>query len=206
MDIVEYLVGYGLQGDFGRFRPLRPMPCRRAERVVVRSHRGLEVGTVLREATPGHAGFLPNTTVGQILRRLTPDDERQEQVLLERGRHIVERGSGLVQELRLPVEVIDAELLLDGENAVLQHLRFDDCDVRPLVSTLSREFSVLLTLVDLAAPKQEDQSHGCGSCGAGGCGSCGSGGCGTCGSAKPEEIQEYFAELRQKMERRHTLL
>ena len=67
MNELEYLVSYGLAGDFGRFRSLTPLVCRRGQRVVVRSHRGVEVGIVLRPATPRHASFLPNTTLGQLL-------------------------------------------------------------------------------------------------------------------------------------------
>ena len=63
MDHLEYLLRYGLAGDFGRFRAARPLALRRGDRAVVRSHRGLELAEVLREAAPGHAPFLPNTTV-----------------------------------------------------------------------------------------------------------------------------------------------
>jgi cell fate regulator YaaT (PSP1 superfamily) len=206
VDVVEYLVGYGVQGAFGRFRPVRPVLCRRGDRVVVQSPRGLEIGAVLREATARHAHFLPNTTLGRLLRLPTPEDEQQEQAEHRRAQELLERAGRLAEEFGLPLEVLDAEVLLDGAHAVLHQLRWQDCDVRPFVSTLSREFEVELALADLAGPQPEEE-HGCGSCGSGGCGSCGSkGGCGSCGSARPEEVQAYFAGLRQKMERRHTLL
>jgi hypothetical protein len=49
--------------------------------------------------------------------------------------------------------------------------------------------------------REEPESHGCGDCGSGDCGSggCGSGGCGTCGSMDAEEVQAYFAGLREQM-------
>jgi hypothetical protein len=207
MDLVEYLVGYGLAGDFGRFRPGRPLTCARGGRVVVRSPRGLEVGVVLREATPGHALFLPNSTVGTLLREATPEDDRQEEAMRGRAARLLDRGTALTESLGLPLELLDAEVLLDGGQAVLHFLRGQECDPRPLVSTLSREFEVQVSLVDLAQPREEEEHHGCGNCGSeGGCGSCGSGGCGSCGSARPEEVQAHFAELRQQMERRYTLL
>ena len=53
----EYLLSYGTAGDFGRFRPTRPLTCRRGDRAVVRSARGLELGVVLCEAQPGHAAL-----------------------------------------------------------------------------------------------------------------------------------------------------
>jgi cell fate regulator YaaT (PSP1 superfamily) len=209
MDIVEYLVAYGQEGAFGRFRPVQPLACRRGDRAVVRSPRGLELGQVLRQATPRHAHFLPNTTVGPLLRLPGPEDDQRDRAMRERARQLLERGAGLAEEQGLPLELIDAEVLLDGEHAVVQYLHAQECDLRPFVSTLSREFAVQITLADLTAPRQEAaaEAPGCGRCGPGGCGSCGSGGgCGSCGSAQPQDVQAYFAELRQKMEHRHTLL
>jgi cell fate regulator YaaT (PSP1 superfamily) len=210
-DDLEYLLRYGQQGDFGRFRPVRPLACRRGDRAVVRSPRGLEIAEVLRAAAPGHAVFLPNTTVGQLLRLVTPEDERAAARRLEQGRHLFDRATRLAAATGLPLEVIDAEILLDGEHAVLHHLRWEACDVRPFVSTLSREFELQLALADLTrtrdAPAAAEEA-GCGRCGsAGGCGSCGSqDGCGSCSSASPQEVQAYFAGLREQMERRRTSL
>jgi hypothetical protein len=217
MSDLEYLLGYGLMGDFGRFRAAQPMTCRRGDRAVVRSHRGLEVAQVLREATPRHAVFLPNTTVGALLRRLTPEDEGTAARMRQRGQELFGRGARLAAELGLPLEPIDAEVLLDGQHGVLYHLRWGECDVRPFVSTLSREFDLHIVLTDLtrpqgAAAQEEEEGHqgcgreGCGRAGGGGCGTCGSGGCGTCGTARPQDVQAYFAGLREQMDRRRTTL
>jgi cell fate regulator YaaT (PSP1 superfamily) len=212
MEHLEYLLSYGLVGDFGRFRSAKPLVCGRGERVVVRSHRGVEIGEVLREATPGHAHFLPNTSVGQLLRRITVEDERTARQRSERAQHLLERAARLALELNLPLELLDAEVLLDGEHAILHHLRGTACDVRPFVSTLSREFELHIALADLTRPQgilaADEEDHGCGreGCGHGNCGSCETGGCSSCGVAKPQEVTAYFADLRQKMEQGRTPL
>jgi cell fate regulator YaaT (PSP1 superfamily) len=219
MEAQEYLVSYGLTGEFGRFRSAAPLALRRGERVVVRGSRGVEIACVLREATPRHAHFLPNTSVGQLLRRITPRDEQAESAMHVKGQQLFERGRQLATELDLPLELLDVEVLLDGEHAVLHHLRGADADVRPFVSTLSREFALHIVLVDLTRPQEAveheeegDEHAGCGrpNCGrevGGGCSTCGSGGgCGTCGSAKPSDMELYFAQLREQMERRRTAL
>lgn len=198
----EYLIGYGLLGDFGRFRAARPLNCDRGAAVVVRSARGLELGQVLCVATPRHAHFLPNTTVGTLLRPATPEDERAAERLSERGQEVFEEARRRAQELALPLEIIDAEVLL-GEHAVLHFVRWDECDMRELVSGLSRQFSLHVLLEDLTRPVVSvavAEEHGCGSCGSGGCGSggCGTGGCDSCGT-RPEDVRSHFAELREKM-------
>jgi cell fate regulator YaaT (PSP1 superfamily) len=215
MGDLEYLLSYGLQGDFGRFRSARPLFCQRGDAAVVRSHRGLELGRVLGPARPGHARFLPNTSVGQLLRLATMADEEAVARGRERGRTIFERGRTLAAQQNQPLELLDVEVLLDGEHVVLHLLRDDGVDVRPFVSTISREFAVHVLVEDWTWPGHGDEAedHGCGreNCGRaggeGGCSSCGSdGGCATCGVARPEEVTRYFAGLREQMERRRTNL
>ena len=196
----EYLLGYGLLGDFGRFRPTRALTCRRGDRAVVRTCRGLEIGEVLCATKPRHAHFLPNNTVGTLLRLATSEDDLLVEELSARAMDFADDAAGRARELGLPLAVLDAELLLDREHAVLHFVRWEDCDVRPLVSSLSTHFALHVLLQDLTRAEVHEEEHSCGSCGSsGGCGDCGSGGCSTCGESKPEEVQAYFAGLREKM-------
>lgn len=216
MSASEYLIGYGLTGEFGRFRSALPAAFVRGDRVVVRTHRGVEAGQVLRAAEAGHARFLPNTTVGQLLRPFGEDDARAEAGLHDRRSEIWGRASRLAEEIALPLQVLDVEVLLDGEHVVLHHLRGADCDVRPFVSTLSREFNLHVLLADLTRSGEstlhetadDHADHGCGSCGSeGGCGSCGSGGgCESCKTVVPAADAAHFAGLREQMERQRTPL
>jgi hypothetical protein len=216
MLLQEYLLSYGTAGEFGRFRPPAPLECLRGDRVVVRSHRGVELATVLCPAVPGHARFLPNTTVGQLLRRAGPDDEAAAGRAAERGRNLFDDARRLTAELALPLEVVDAEVLLDGEHAILHHLNWDEFDERTLVSTLTRRHSLHLRLHRLkgeAAEVPEEEEHagcgreGCGKTAGGSCGTCGTGGgCSTCGVGKPQDLKTYFAGLREQMHRERTPL
>jgi hypothetical protein len=213
MTHAEYLLSYGALGDFGRFHPVKPLTCLRGQRAVVRSHRGMELATVLGEARPGHAHFLPNTTVGPLLRLATPDDLQTERRRREDARRLCGEAGALAATLALPLEVIDAEVLLDGEQAVVHHLTWAEFDPRPFVSGLSKRFDAHVSLFDLTrptAPAQEDDgSHGAGcdrpGCGSasGGCGSdggCGTGGgCSTCGLKNLPDLKQYFAGLREQM-------
>jgi cell fate regulator YaaT (PSP1 superfamily) len=204
--LAEYLVSYGKAGDFGRFRPVRSLSCRRGDRAVLRTSRGREMGTVLCEARQGHALFLPNTSVGEILRLANPEDQELLDRLGERAQRLLADGRRLAGEMQLPVELLDVEILLDGEHAILHHLRWLECDVRPLVSTLSRAFQLHIMLEVMSTPPadSEDEVHGCGkpNCGkedGGSCASCGTGGgCSSCGLARTE-VQAYFAGLREQM-------
>src|SRR5262249_59453690 len=110
MEAQEYLVSFGLTGEFGRFRAAVPLALRRGERVVVRGSRGVEIASVLREATPRHARYLPNTSVGQLLRRITPADEQTDRQMHDKGQRLFERGRQLAAELGLPLELLDVHV------------------------------------------------------------------------------------------------
>jgi PSP1 C-terminal conserved region len=187
----EYLLSYGNVGDFGRFRSALPHAHRRDDRVVVRSPRGQELGVVMRPASPEHCRLLTDQFVGQILRVATEGDMQLAERMRQRSQQLFDDGRQLVRDLELPMEILDAEILLDGRQAVLHHLRWADCDPRPLMDPLAQRYRLLITLHDLALPgtteAEEHEEHaGCGNggCGSGGCGSCRQGNCASCLNAR----------------------
>lgn len=203
----EYLVSYGNAGEFGRFEGAS-VTCRRGDRVVVRSRRGLEVGVVLCEATSRHAQLLHQTSAGEVVRLATAEDEQAIEEMRERGRLLFEESRRLAWELDLPLEVLDAEVSLDGRQAVIQFLGVAACDVDPLASTLAGRHNLFILMHNLALVPPEEEHGGCGepNCGRanGGCTECSTGGgCATgCGAGKID-MKDYFAHLRSKMEQRN---
>lgn len=202
----EYLVSYGKSGDFSRFRSAVPVRFRRGDRVVVRGPDGLAVGEVMCPVTSAHARYLSQTAVGELLRPFSEEDERAAQRLRQREARIFEDARRLAAEMRLPLEILDAELRFDGRQVVLHHVRRQDCDYRPLVRALSDQYDVLPVMQNLALPAASaGEGHGCGKPGCGqanggrGCDSCGpGGGCssGGCGkNVRPEELAAYLTGL-----------
>jgi hypothetical protein len=197
----DYLVRHGLLGDIGRFQAPEPLDLRRGSRVVVRGPNGSQMGEVVRPAGQGGPGF-----GGELVRPAGPDDEARHARLAAKARDLLERGNAL----KARVEFLDAEIFLEGGRASLLHVCPRGTDLAPVRRALEQESGLVLTLHDLTRP--EPEPSGCGDCGSGG--GCSSGGCGSgggcssggCGSAKPEEVKEYFAELRGRMERRMPLL
>jgi hypothetical protein len=207
----EYLVSHGKSGGFGRFAPVLPLACRRGDVVVVRSQRGLELGSVLCAAGDSHARFLGRTPVGPLLRHATPEDAGAARRLEALGQRVFEDGRRLAGELGVALEVLDVEVLLDGQEAIVQHLSPVHCDPAPIVEALARRHHLHITLENLALPVDLGQTAdeptvgGCGepNCGkasGSSCASCGTGGgCTSCGSGKVD-MSAYFSHLRSKME------
>jgi cell fate regulator YaaT (PSP1 superfamily) len=191
MEDCEYLVSYGNLGDFGRFRAPVPLACRRGQKLVVRSPRGLDLGVVMCPARDGHLRMLASAGVGDILRPATEADLQAAARYRRQSLGLSDSARQVARELKLSLEVLDAEILLDGEQAVVYYLKQAECDPRAFLDRLAGHHRLLIRLCDLALPEAPDldagfASCGGGDCGSGGCGSCGSGGCSTCTHAAPE--------------------
>jgi hypothetical protein len=180
MQSTEYLLGYGKLGHFGRFQVDPSWQCRRGECFVIESPRGLEIGTVIRALDQGPRQFLGQSFAGRIVRRITHSDEAAQHRCRERAEALFAHGRVAANELGLPLEIVDAEVLLLDE-PILHVLRWAPCDPRGLLDHLGGMFRSPIRVSDLASAPQ-DELHGCaGDCGSGGgCGSCSSGGCATC--------------------------
>src|SRR5262245_33995869 len=115
----NHLVRVGAFAQVGRFTPADAAVFPRGARVIVRTARGLEIGTVLAsEAVEGP--LLP--TNGVLLRGMTIDDELLA-ARLERNKHqaleacqqkLNERGEGAT--------LIDGETLFDGRGVYFYFL------------------------------------------------------------------------------------
>jgi PSP1 C-terminal conserved region len=206
----EYLVSYGKNGAFGRFAAVEAVSLHRGDRVVVHTSRGVELGSVLCPATSRHAQWLSHDAVGELLRAATDEDLAADERSSELALVLVDESRRLTQELKLSLEILDAEVLLDGRKAVLQFLAAAEVDVSPLADALAEHHDVLVLFENLAtpiAPAEHDDHHGgcgkpdCGKTeGGGGCTTCSTGGgCSSCGSGKVD-MTAYFAHLRTQME------
>ncbi len=203
----EYLVGYGTSGGVGRFAAEAGCGCRRGDRVVIESRRGLELGVVLCPTGPRHARLLPDPAVGRLVRHATVADEAEARRLRTRSHALFDEARRLAAAGGLPFEILDVELLLDGHRAVVQHLSWAECDYISFADSLGRAQGLEILMEDLAVPAAaaEAEHGGCGEpgCGrangGGGCSSCGTGGgCSSCGGNV--DMRDYFAHLRTRME------
>jgi hypothetical protein len=209
-DGCQYLVNHGKSGGLGCFAASEPLALKRGDRVVLRTRRGLELGTVLCQASVRQARLLQEAS-GELLRRATTADEQTADRLDHLGQQIFQEGRRLAVDANLPLEILDVELLLDGRQAILQHLSVTECDYTPLVEALSRRHDLQVFLENLAAPAPvEEEAHGgcgkpdCGKTAGGSCTTCGTGGgCSSCASGSGVDMRAYFAHLRGKMEEAH---
>ncbi|MCI0640870.1 MAG: PSP1 domain-containing protein [Gemmataceae bacterium] len=200
-----YVVSHGKSGALGNFAVAQDLVLARGQRVVIQSKRGLETGAVLCPAGVRQSRLLGAQSSGTIVRLIAPEDEIELARLQALGRIIFDSAQGLARERALPMEILDVDMLLDGQ-ALLQFVGSESDALSDFAADLEQSFALPIKLENLALPAHHEEHGGCGKpdCGrtegGGGCSTCSSGGgCSSCGSGNVD-LRPYFAHLRTKME------
>lgn len=137
----------------------------RAERVITRSDRGLEAGEVLCEATDAALEHLRDPARGQILRAMTADDENELRRLHAQERSAFETCRGMIEELGLEMQLIDAEHVFGGERIVFYYLSENRVDFRELVKRLAGEFQTRIEMRQIGVRDEAKLLADYGDCG-----------------------------------------
>jgi hypothetical protein len=199
----QYIVSHGRNGALGIFTADSPMGLQRGAAVVIQSVRGIELGRVLCAASSRQAQLLATTSHGTLLRVAAPADQvSRGQVEIE----IFEAAKAHVQRAGLNLEILDVEMLLAGDRAIVQFVG-EETDVDLLAAELEKPFAIAIRFERLGMAHSDHEGAearcdkpDCGKTGGGGCTSCSTGGgCSSCGSGKID-MRDYFAHLRTKME------
>lgn len=156
---------------FGAMRSLGVMSARerdrfdRGFRVISRTTRGLEVGEVLCEATDEAIARISEPTYGQILREMTSEDENEAFHIQSQEPHEFDTCRRLVQELGLPMQLVDIEHLFGGERIVIYYLSEDRVDFRELVKLLAAEFQTRIEMRQIGVRDEAKLLADYGDCG-----------------------------------------
>lgn len=211
----HYLVSYGSSGQLGCFVAENPdIRYQRGTQVLLRSERGQEAGIVLCEGSGANLPDGVQITPGLILQPLACE-KNQGDAHLKSVNDRFEDAQQYFKSLFIPMQLIDLELIQEPATVVLHVVQFAHVDLHALEKQLQQRWQTRVMLHDMTnteALEEAIEAGSCGSCGSG----CGSGGCGEgggcstggCQSSLSENRQferdwrEYFAELRQAMERR----
>lgn len=167
-----HLVRYSLLGQVGRFVAADALRYPRRSRVIVRSERGLEIGTVLSEPEATNEAV---EISGQILRRMTVEDELLE-ARLEKHRHkAFTTCAALLTEHEVPAVLIDVEHLFDGQGLFFYFLGKVPPEAEQLTQQLADAYETTVEFRKFVDTLTEGCGPGCGTEAA-----MGQGGCATC--------------------------
>jgi cell fate regulator YaaT (PSP1 superfamily) len=159
-----WIVRHGAMRFLGEFEPEAGTYARGNE-VVVRTERGLELGTVLCPATPRAVQLLSEPTRGRILRVLNERDRLQKARLREQERQELETCARFVEQRRLQMELVDVEHLFGGERILFYFLAEKRVDFRELVKDLARTYQTRIEMRQIGVRDEAKLLADYGDCG-----------------------------------------
>jgi cell fate regulator YaaT (PSP1 superfamily) len=171
-------------GQVGRFAAVDALRYPRHSRVIVRTRRGLEIGEVLSppdERDDGRA-----FADGDILRRVTVQDELLQARLEKHRREAYEACAALLEQHHIPAVLIDVEHLFDGQGLFFYFLGEVTPELETFTDRLAETYEAKVQFRKFTETLVEGCGPGCGTeevKGRGGCEACTScavaGACGT---------------------------
>jgi len=161
----KYVVRCGVMRSLGVFSSREGEHYPRGARVVVRSDRGLEAGEVLCEATEEAVAHLQDPKRGQLLRKMSADDERDLERMHGQERNEFEVCERVIAEMGLDMRLIDVEHILGGERVVVYYLSENRVDFRELVKRLASEFQTRIEMRQIGVRDEAKLLADYGDCG-----------------------------------------
>ena len=162
----RYIVRCGVMRRLAALSTSRGETFARADQVVARTDRGLEVGEVLCEATDQAMSQMPSGSgKGQILRRMGHDDENEINRIRADQRREFGIGKKQIAASGLPMQLVDVEHLFGGERIIFYYLAENRVDFRELVKALASEFQTRIEMRQIGVRDEAKLLADYGDCG-----------------------------------------
>jgi cell fate regulator YaaT (PSP1 superfamily) len=133
--------------------------------VIARTSRGQEAGEVLCEATPQALENMTDPAHGQILRRMSPQDELELRKLHDQEREEHAACGRQIGAMNLDMRLVDVEHLFGGERVVVYYLAENRVDFRDLVRALASEFQTRIEMRQIGVRDEAKLLADYGDCG-----------------------------------------
>ena len=138
------VVRYGRMRFLGKFRYSLDR-WRRGQRVVIKSDRGIEIGTIVCRSIEGCCGD-DLKVKGEVLRLLTHSDEVDERHLEKDADREFAFCKERVAARNLPMKVVAVEHLFGGDRIIFYFVAEKRVDFRALVRDLARQFQTRIEM------------------------------------------------------------
>ncbi len=163
--MAKYIVRYGAMRTLGVFAPRGEERYDRGSRVIARTQRGLEAGTVLCKARDEAIALMNDPPIGQILRAMTPEDVNELAHIKATEKDEFEVCQRHVRNLGLGMQLVDIEHLFGGERIVVYYLADHRVDFRELVKRLAAEFQTRIEMRQIGVRDEAKLLADYGDCG-----------------------------------------
>ncbi len=158
------LVRYGRMGTLGLFEHNETHIPSVPKRVIIKTEKGLELGSLAGQLGAYRTGQLKLTDeqinqyygdselpfstepAGSFIRYATPEDINEEKHFKKIAADEMEYCKKLVEEMKLPMKVVDAEHILGGERIIFYFMADNRVDFRELVKKLAQEYQTRIEM------------------------------------------------------------
>jgi cell fate regulator YaaT (PSP1 superfamily) len=172
------LVRYGTVPEVARFSHDLAEPPARHERVVVYTHRGLELGTALETIRQGTSGGTAQDPAGgdaddsaqRVLRRASAEDEARHAELSLEAQATFSEWQKRIDEWNLNLDLIDLEWTLDRQKLVLYVLGGRGPEATKLALQAAAAGLAVVEVQPVTADGPVPLPSAGSGCGSGGCG------------------------------------
>ncbi len=137
----------------------------RGAQVIARTSRGLEVGEVLCEATDRVLAQMDSPPGGTIVRKVSGTDSVEIAHIASKADRDCDVCLQMIQELGLPMDLVDIERVFGGERLVVYYLSEERIDFRELVKRLAAEFQTRVEMRQIGVRDEAKLLADYGDCG-----------------------------------------
>ena len=163
--MARYIVRCGSTRKLGAFTTSRGETYLRAQMVVARTDRGLEVGEVLCDATDQAVAQIEDPGRGQILREMTADDRVELSRMQDQEAAEFDVCQRCIAQLGLDMQLVDIEHVFGGERVVVYYLAENRVDFRELVRLLAGELQTRIEMRQIGVRDEAKLLADYGDCG-----------------------------------------
>jgi cell fate regulator YaaT (PSP1 superfamily) len=165
------LVRYGTVPEVARFSHDLTEPPARHEKVVVYTHRGLELGTALETIrSAASAGNDAEESTQKVLRKASAEDEARHAELGREAQATFSEWQKRIDEWKLDLDLVDLEWTLDRQKLVLYVLGGRGPEATKLALQAAAAGLAVVEVQPVTADGPVPLPPAGGGCGSGGCG------------------------------------
>ncbi|MDR0609384.1 MAG: signal peptidase [Planctomycetaceae bacterium] len=166
MNMIKYIVRYGAMRILGVFTYPEHTLFQHGQRVIVRTLRGQESGTVLCPVTPESLAEMKGEWVeDRVIRPMTEADEIEYRRLLAGEKEEFICCRNIIRKMNIVMDLVRVEHIFGGERIIVYYVAEGRVDFRELVKVLASEFQTRIEMRQIGVRDETKLLADFGDCG-----------------------------------------
>jgi cell fate regulator YaaT (PSP1 superfamily) len=166
MNTIKYIVRYGAMRILGVFTYSDHVLFQHGQRVIVRTTRGQESGTILCPVTPESLEEIKGEWIeDRVIRPMTEADEIEYRRLQAGEKDEFIRCRNIIRKMNIMMDLVQVEHIFGGERIIVYYVAEGRIDFRELVKVLASEFQTRIEMRQIGVRDETKLLADFGDCG-----------------------------------------